>query len=77
MDSERRFESCLAIHGEGLPELLAGEGYGQEAACCGGHSGRHWAPSVPARVKRITVSTSLSSSAALGGAARAWASSLS
>ena len=27
-DSERRFESYLAIHGEGLLELLAGEGYG-------------------------------------------------
>ena len=32
-------------------ELLAGEGYGQEAACCGDRSGRHWAPSVPAWVK--------------------------
>src|SRR5689334_13010072 len=40
-------------------------------------TGLHWVPSVPAWVKRITVSASLSSSAALGGAARAWASPLS
>ena len=42
-----------------------------------GELARHRAPSIPARAKRITRSTSVSSSAALGGAARAWASSLS
>jgi hypothetical protein len=36
-----------------------------------------WSPSRPAWTKRITLSTSSSSSAALGGAARVWASSLS
>ena len=40
----------------------------------GGRRGRHPFPSRPAWAKRITVSTSLSSSAAPGGAVRAWAS---
>ena len=51
-------------------------GCGREVAC-GGERARHRAPSIPACAKRITRSTSVSSSAALGGAARASASSLS